>query len=85
MGPVVAIVIAVKAFSAHILIGQIVHDEPAGLPEGTAVEVMLSDSDDLTAEDRVELDAALEESTGKLAHGEFEDAHAFARRLASRP
>ncbi len=73
-----------KAFRAHVLNGQIVLDEPAELPEGTAVEVLLPDSDDLTAEGWVELDAALEESAAQVAHGELEDAHAFARRLVAR-
>ncbi len=77
-------VATVKAFRAHVLNGQIVLDEPAELPEGTAVEVLLSDSDELTTEERLELDAALKESAAQFARGEHEDAHAFARRLVAR-
>lgn len=82
--PVGAIVLRVKALRAHIHNGQIVLDEPVELPEGVAVEVLLPDSDDLTADERVELDAALAESAAQFARGEFEDAHAFARRLVAK-
>jgi hypothetical protein len=73
-----------KALRAHVHNGQIVLDEPAELPEGVAVEVLLPDQADLTAEERVELEAALEESAAQFARGEVEDAHAFARRLVAK-
>ena len=79
-----AIPLGVKALRAHVHNGQIVLDEPVELPEGVAVEVLLPDNDDLTAEERVELDAALEESAAQFARGELEDAHAFARRLIAK-
>ena len=72
-----------KALRAHIHNGQIVLDEPVELPEGAAVEVLLPDNDELTADERSELDAALEESAAQFARGEFEDAHAFASRLVA--
>jgi hypothetical protein len=59
-------------------------DEPVELPEGVAVEVLLPDHDDLTVDERLKLDAALEESATEFARGEFEDAHAFARRLVAK-
>jgi hypothetical protein len=74
----------VKALKAHVHNGQIVLDEPVELPEGIAVEVLLPENDDLTAEERVELEAALVESAAQLARGESEDAHAFARRLVAK-
>jgi hypothetical protein len=74
----------VKALKAHIHNGQIVLDEPVELPEGVAVEVLLPENDELTAEERVELEAALEESAAQFARGEFEDAHAFAHRLVAK-
>lgn len=73
-----------KALRAHIQNGQIVLDEPAELPEGVAVEVLLPDQTDLTTEERVELEAAVEESAAQFARGELEDAHAFARRLVAK-
>ncbi|MBL0214036.1 MAG: hypothetical protein IPQ07_09135 [Myxococcales bacterium] len=73
-----------KAVSAHVRKGQIVLDEPVDLPEGVAVEVLVPDHDELTAEDRVELDLAVEESAAQFARGEFEDAHAFASRLVAK-
>lgn len=73
-----------KAIRAHVQNGQIVLDEPVELPEGVAVEVLLPDQDDLTAEERGQLDAALHESAAQFGRGEFEDAHAFARRLVAK-
>lgn len=73
-----------KALRAHIHNGQIVLDEPFELPEGVAVEVLLPDHVDLTVEERLHLEAALEESAAEFARGEFEDAHAFARRLVAK-
>ena len=64
--------------------GQIVLDEPVDLPEGVAVEVLLPEHDDLTAEERAKLEAAIEESAAEFARGEFDDAHAFARRLVAK-
>jgi hypothetical protein len=79
-----AILIVVKALKAHVHNGQIVLDEPTVLPEGIAVEVWLADGDEITAEERRELEDALEQSAAEFARGEFEDAHAFARRLVAK-
>lgn len=73
-----------KTVSAHVRNGQIVLDEPVELPEGTAVEVLVPDRNDLTTEERRELDAALDESAAEFSRGEFEDARAFARRLVAK-
>jgi hypothetical protein len=72
----------VKAVRGHVHNGQIVLDEAVDLPEGLAVEVLFPDHDELTAEDRAELDDAVEKSAAQFAVGEFEDAQAFALRLA---
>jgi len=48
------------------------------------VDALLPEPDGLAAEERAELDAALEESAAQFVRGEFEDAHAFARRLVAR-
>lgn len=74
----------VKALKAHVHNGLIVLDEPVELPEGVAVEVLLPENDELTEDERVELEAALEESAAQFARGEFEDAHAFAQRLVAK-
>lgn len=73
-----------KALRAHVQNGQIVLDEPVDLPEGAAVEVLLPEHDDLTGAEHAELELAIEESAAEFARGEFEDAHAFARRLAAK-
>lgn len=73
-----------KAVKAHVHNGQIVLDEPVELPAGVAVEVLLPEAGDLTADERLELETALDESAAELARGEFEDARAFARRLVAK-
>jgi hypothetical protein len=74
----------VKTIRAHVQNGQIVPDDPIELPEGAAVEVLLPDQDELTAQERVELEAAVEASAAEFERGEFEDAHAFALRLVAK-
>ena len=73
-----------KAVSAHVHGGQIVLDEPIDLPEGAAVEVLLPDHDELTAQERADLESAVEESSAEFQRGEIEDARAFALRLVAR-
>jgi hypothetical protein len=74
----------VKALKAHVHNGQILLDEPLELSEGVAVEVLLPDIDELSAEERREIEDAVEESATELARGEFEDARAFAHRLVAK-
>lgn len=73
-----------KAVRAHIHNGQIVLDDPVDLPEGAAVEVLLPEAGELSAEAPADLEAALEESTAEFERGEVEDARAFALRLVAR-
>jgi hypothetical protein len=73
---------SVKAMKAHVRNGQIVLDDNVELPEGVAVEVLVPD-DEMTIEDRAELEAALDESTEEFARGEFDDARALAQRLVA--
>jgi hypothetical protein len=75
-----------KAVSAHVYGGRIVLDEPVDLPEGTVVEVLLPDDveHELTAQERAELEAEVEEGAAEFERGEFEDARAFALRLVAR-
>lgn len=78
----------VKAVRAHVLNGQIVLDDPIDLPEGSAVEVVLDPDerlapDELSAQERAELEAAVDEGAEDFERGDFEDARAFALRLAA--
>jgi hypothetical protein len=72
----------VKALRAHVLNGQIVLDDPIELPEGMTVEVVL-DPDELAAKERAEIEAAVDEGAEDFERGDFEDARAFALRLAA--
>jgi len=75
----------VKAVSAHVQGGQIVLDEPIELCEALDVEVLLPDQDEMSVEDRAELEAAVEEGAAQFERGELEDARAFAVRLVAKP
>jgi hypothetical protein len=76
---------SMKAVRAHVQNGQIVLDEPVELPEGADLEVLLPDQDEMSIEDRADLEAAVEESCTQFERGEVEDACAFALRLAAKP
>jgi hypothetical protein len=84
-GPATCYPCVVKAVRAHVQNGQIVLDAPVDLLDGVAVKVLLPDEDEMSIEDRAELEAAVEESRAQFDRGEFEDARAFAVRLAARP
>ncbi|HET9621783.1 MAG TPA: hypothetical protein VFP84_10470 [Kofleriaceae bacterium] len=81
-------------FSAHVKDGQIVPDEPIALFDGEAVEVSTADGGDrdvdgdddneMTADEREELDAALTESREQFKRGEFVNAREAVLKLASR-
>ena len=48
-----------RLMRAHVKGGQLVLDEPAGLPEGASVEIAVLDPDELDADERAALDAAI--------------------------
>ena len=79
-----AILTNVKAIRAHIQDGKIVPDEPIELPEGAAVEVLVPENEEMSAEERVELESEIAASAAEFERGEYEDAHAFALRLVAR-
>jgi hypothetical protein len=70
---------------AHVRNGHYVSDEPAHLPEGTAVNFPVVDVveplDDMTPEARAELEDALEEGYRDIENGDVEDGIAFAEQL----
>ncbi|MBI4511032.1 MAG: hypothetical protein HY698_15470 [Deltaproteobacteria bacterium] len=59
---------------ARVQNGRLVLDEPTNMPDGTEVEVVLVDGDDLDDDDRARLHAALAESEEDFAAGRFRDA-----------
>jgi hypothetical protein len=62
--------IAMRALKAHVRGGQLVLDEPTELPEGTEVELVPVEDDELDEAGRAELEAALDESEAELDAGE---------------
>ena len=79
-----AILAVVKAIRAHVQDGKIVPDEPIELPEGIAVEVLVPENEEMTAQERADLEAAIESSAAEFERGDYEDAHAFAVRLVAK-
>jgi predicted DNA-binding antitoxin AbrB/MazE fold protein len=61
--------------------GRIVVDEPIDLPDGTEVEIAVADHDEMTAEERSELDASIERGMEQAARGEGISAEEMLRRL----
>jgi hypothetical protein len=79
-----------QSLKAVVRNGRFVVDEPTELPEGTEVELQLtkvaSPWADLTAEERTELEAEIEEGAADFQRGDHMDARAFLDQLrAKRP
>jgi len=67
---------------ARVKGGHIVVDEPTDLPEGTKLTVALMDAeDDLTDEDRADLDATIERGRADIAAGKGISAEALLARV----
>jgi hypothetical protein len=70
---------------AHVRNGHYVSDEPAHLPEGTAVTFpvvnVIDPLDDMTPEARAELEEAIEEGYRDIETGDVEDGIQFAEQL----
>ena len=69
--------------------GAVVLDEPLDLPDGTLVLVNVSSGSDafagMDAEERIELEAAIEEGCEDLEKGAHVDGLEFVRRLLAEP
>jgi hypothetical protein len=61
--------VTMRALKAHVRGGRLVLDEPTELPEGTEVELVPAQGDEMDEADRAELEAALDESEGELDAG----------------
>ncbi len=68
---------------ARVRNGRLTLDEPTTLPEGAEVHVIV-DSDELDAEERKELQAALDEGMSDLDAGRCEDAETVIAELLAR-
>jgi hypothetical protein len=68
----------------HVESGRIVLDEPIDLPDGTEVEIAaLTDDDEMTPEERAEIEADIDAGLEQAARGEGIPAEEFLRRLRS--
>ncbi|HEY7372538.1 MAG TPA: hypothetical protein VIF57_10300 [Polyangia bacterium] len=68
----------------HVESGRIVLDEPMDLPDGTEVEIaVLRDEDEMTAEERAEVEAEIDAGLKEAARGEGAPAEEVLRRLRS--
>jgi hypothetical protein len=68
----------------HVEGGRIIVDEPVDLPDGTEVEIAVADDDDMTPEERAELDASIDRGLEQAARGEGSPAEEVVRRLRAR-
>jgi predicted transcriptional regulator len=59
-------------------------DEPMDLPDGTEVEIAVADDDDMTPEERAELDASIDRGMEQAARGEGIPAEEVLARLRAR-
>jgi hypothetical protein len=75
-------VIAMQPLRARVREGRIVLDEPTDLPEGTELELVPADG--LDAEERADLEQAIEEGVADAREGRHEDASVVMDRLRSR-
>lgn len=66
-----------QALKARVVNGRYVIDEPAQLPEGAAVELVVVAGDELTEKDRAALHASLDRALDDEDAGRFVDGHQF--------
>ena len=65
----------------HVEGGQIVVDEPVDLPEGAQVEIALLGDDEMSSEERAEVEASIELGLEQAARGETVPLDEVLRRL----
>jgi hypothetical protein len=76
-----AILGAMATLRGHVESGRIVVDEPIDLPDGTEVEIAVADDDDMTPEERAEIEASIDRGLEQAARGEMITADELLRRL----
>jgi hypothetical protein len=73
--------LAVAILRGRIESGRVVVDEPVDLPDGTEVEIAVAETDDMTAEERAEIDASIDRGMDQAARGEGSSPEEVLRRL----
>jgi hypothetical protein len=58
-----------SALRARVHGGRLILDEPTSFPEGTVIDLVVADNDDLDGEERARLDEALEVSLASAREG----------------
>lgn len=66
---------------ARVKNGHLVVDEPTELPEGTVVDLMRLDDDDMSPEERLEIDASIDRGIEQMNRGEGIPAEEVLRRI----
>jgi len=61
--------------------GRVVVDEPVDLPDGTEVEIAVAEGNEMTAEERAELDASIDRGMEQAERGEGSSVDEVVRRL----
>ena len=74
------------AMKVRVQDGQLVADDVAALPEGSVWTLVPADSlaEEMSAQERAELEGAIEEGSRDIANGEVVDGIAFAEALLAK-
>ncbi len=59
-----------KTFTARVVNGRLVVDEPCDLPEGTVLHLVADEDEDLDASERAQRDSAIEQAWARVEAGE---------------
>ena len=65
----------------HVEGGRIIVDEPMDLPDGTEVEIAVAGEDEMTPEERAELESSIDRGLEQAARGEMISSEELIRRL----
>ncbi|MEW6777528.1 MAG: hypothetical protein AB1405_14620 [Bdellovibrionota bacterium] len=73
-----------KTLKAHVENGRVVLDEPLDLPEGTPLQLIVDEGDDLDPEERAARDASIEKGYAEYLAGKGEPVEKLIAELKSR-
>ena len=59
-----------KTFTARVVNGLLIVEDPCELPEGTSAHLVADEDDDLDPEERAERDAAIDQAWARVQAGE---------------
>jgi len=76
-----AILCSMAILRGHVESGRIIVDDPMDLPDGTEVEIAVAGDDDMTPDERADVEASIDRGLEQAARGESISADELLRRL----